>query len=563
MTPQDETRLADQLLAQGLLTTDQLSIAQAEQKRHPQALGKTLVHLGFVSEANITEIHSATLGHALVRLNDLLPDAQALRLIPREMARRHQILPLGFEQQGHTLLVAMSAPEDIVAHDQLQMLLKGNLAIEVRVAGENELKQAIDRCYGHELSLDRILAEIADGKLDEQGLHSSDAEYSQPIVRLIDAILADAVHRHASDLHFEPEERFMRLRYRIDGVLRQVRSVHISLWPAMLVRLKVLSKMNIAETRAPQDGRISRSFSGHRIDFRTAAHPVIWGENFVARVLDRQQAVVPLSSLGLPPKQLAELQQMLTRPEGMLLLTGPTGSGKTTTLYAVLSHLNHEGVNIMTLEDPVEQPLPRVRQTSVNESGKINFANGVRSLLRQDPDIILVGEIRDRETAEMALRAAMTGHQVFSTLHTNSACAVFARLHEIGVPDELMADNIIGVIAQRLLRALCPDCKRPYQANEDEARQLACSGTPTLYQAVGCPRCEHIGYRGRFAVMELLCMDEALDELLARRAPPHQIRQSARTRGFVPLAEAACQRVLAGDTSLAEVARVIDLGKRS
>lgn len=562
MNMHDEAYLGHELVRQGLLSADQLRIAQAEQKNTRLALGALLTRLGFVSEASVTEIQSASLGHPTVRLNDLLPDPVALALVPHEIARRHLLLPLGVAGQGRTLLLAMSEPDNIVALDQLQRLLKEEWSLRIRLAGENELKQAIDRCYGHAFSLDRILHEVETGQVDYERLRHTDAEYSQPVVRLIDAILADAVHHRASDLHFEPEERFLRLRYRIDGVLRQVRSLHISFWPPMLVRLKVLSRMNIAEVRAPQDGRMSRSFSGHPIDFRTAVQPVLWGENFVARILDRQQGIVPLTGLGLAASELDRLLGMLARPAGLLLLTGPTGSGKTTTLYAILNHLNREQVHIMTLEDPVEYPLPMIRQTPISEAGKIGFASGVRSILRQDPDIILIGEIRDAETAEMAFRAAMTGHQVFATLHTKSAAGVFARLLDLGIPPELLADNLIGIVAQRLVRRLCPHCRHPVPATTDEAGLLGCTGTPTIYQAVGCEHCEHIGYRGRFSIMELLGMDEELDELAGQRASLRLIRQQARKRGFRPLAEAGAERVLDGSTSLAELARVIDLGRQ-
>ncbi len=357
----------------------------------------------------------------------------------------------------------------------------------------------------------------------------------------------------------------MRIRYRIDGMLRQVRSLHQSYWPAMAVRIKVMSGMNIAETRAPQDGRISLNMRGRQIDFRASAQPTIHGENIVLRILDRQKGLVPLDRLGLTEAQLAELKRMIARPEGIILVTGPTGSGKTTTLYSVLNHLNTEGVNIMTLEDPVEYPMMLVRQTSVAEAAKLDFANGIRSMMRQDPDVILVGEIRDAETADMALRAAMTGHQVYSTLHTNSSIGAIPRLLDIGILPDIMAGNIIGIVAQRLVRRLCPHCKTAYQASANEMRLLGGdehAPRPTLFRPGGCARCDFQGYRGRLAIMEILRMNGDLDELVARRATAREIRLLAQSQGFIALADDGLRRVVDGSTSLEELGRVVDLTER-
>jgi general secretion pathway protein E/type IV pilus assembly protein PilB len=385
------------------------------------------------------------------------------------------------------------------------------------------------------------------------------------VVRLVDALLTDAVKRDASDVHFEPEASFLRIRYRIDGILRQIRALHKSYWAAMAVRIKVISGMNIAETRAPQDGRISLNISGHAVDFRVASQPTIHGENIVLRILDRQKGIVPLDRLGLDDHQMGLMKLMVARPEGIILVTGPTGSGKTTTLYSVLNHINEEGVNIMTLEDPVEYPMAMIRQTSVAESAKLDFANGIRSMMRQDPDIILVGEIRDADTAEMAFRAAMTGHQVYSTLHTNSALGAVPRLLDIGVLPDIMAGNIIGILAQRLVRRLCTHCRKPYPAEAHECKLIGVvSGQPApiLYRAAGCDHCEYQGYRGRIAIMEMLRMDNDLDDLISRRAPQREIRNLAMEKGFRPLSEDGLRRVLDGSTSIEEVGRVIDLTER-
>ena len=382
---------------------------------------------------------------------------------------------------------------------------------------------------------------------------------------LVGALLVDAVKRGASDVHFEPEFAFLRIRYRIDGVLEQVRSLHKNYWPGIAVRIKVISGMNIAETRAPQDGRLSLNLNGRPVDFRVSSQPTIWGENIVLRVLDREKSIISLEQMKLPKPVMSKLNLMLARPEGILVLTGPTGSGKTTTLYSLLAKLNVESVNIMTLEDPVEYPVAMMRQTSVSEMAKVDFANGIRSIMRQDPDIILVGEVRDKETAEMAFRAAMTGHQVFTTLHTNSALGAFPRLLDIGIAPDIMAGNIIGIIAQRLVRVLCTYCKEAYTPSAEERQLLgaALEGDAKIFRPVGCNRCNHRGYRGRTTVMEILHMDADMDELVARRASPRELRDTALSKNFRSLAEEGVARVAEGSTSLAEVARAIDLTGRA
>jgi general secretion pathway protein E/type IV pilus assembly protein PilB len=322
--------------------------------------------------------------------------------------------------------------------------------------------------------------------------------------------------------------------------------------------------MDIAETRSPQDGRLNMNLCGRPIDFRVSTHPTINGENIVLRVLDREKSIIPLERMGLRMSSLDELKFMMTRPEGIVIVTGPTGSGKTTTLYSLLSHLNTESVNIMTLEDPVEYPVTMMRQTSVAEVNKVDFANGIRSIMRQDPDIILVGEIRDEDTATMAFRAAMTGHQVFSTLHTNSALGTFPRLLDIGISPEIMAGNIIGVVAQRLVRVLCPHCKEPVKPSDDERKILGVSQSEAvqIFRHKGCKRCSFTGFRGRMAILELLRIDSDLDALIARRAHLDELRKLALQKGFVTLADDGVRRVLEGYTSIDEVMRVIDLTSR-
>ncbi len=553
------------LIAQGVISEDQLRIALLEQMKSNQPVGKLLVSLGFITEATLRDALGESLGKKSVDLSHAIVDPAALRLVPQDLAKRHRLLPLDLDRAQHRMTVAIADVNDIVALDKLRSLSHDDMLIETVLAGESEIARAIDQYYGHELSIDGILHEIETGEIDWRSLAATSDEYSQPVVRLIDAILTDAVKRDASDIHFEPEQNFLRIRYRIDGLLRQIRALHKSYWPAMAVRIKVMSNMNIAETRAPQDGRISLNISGRLVDFRVSAQPTIHGENVVLRILDRQKGIVPLDQIGLDDAQLDQLKLMIARPEGIILVTGPTGSGKTTTLYSVLNHINEEGINIMTLEDPVEYPMSMIRQTSVAEAAKLDFANGIRSMMRQDPDVILVGEIRDADTAEMAFRAAMTGHQVYSTLHTNSAIGAIPRLLDIGVLPDIMAGNIIGVVAQRLVRRLCPHCKKPYSAESHEMRLLGLASDvppPTLYRASGCEHCEYQGYRGRQAIMELLRMDGDLDELVARRATMREIKQAALAKGFRSLAEDGLRRVREGSTSLEEVGRVVDLTER-
>src|SRR3981189_1106723 len=457
--PQAKRHLGQILIDQGILTEDQLRIALLEQTKQHVPVGRLLVQLGFVSEATLRDALSEKLGLQAVDLGRIIVDPSALKLVPRDMARRYRIFPVALDRQQKKFIVALADTNNIVALDQLRAHLKGEFEVELRLAGDTEIERAIEHYYGHEFSIDGILKEIETGEVDCTTIVDGD-EYSQPVVRLISALLADVVERAASDIHFEPEQNFLRIRYRIDGVLRQIRSLHKTYWPAMAVRIKVMAKMNIAETRAPQDGRISLMLTGRAVDFRVSSQATTHGENLVLRILDRQKGVVPLEGLGLEAGQLQLLKKMIARPEGIILLTGPTGSGKTTTLYSVLNHINNDGLNIMTLEDPVEYPMTLIRQTSINEAAKMDFGNGIRSLMRQDPDVILVGEIRDEDTATMAFRAAMTGHQVYSTLHTNSAAGAIPRLLDIGIVPDVLAGNIIGVVAQRLVRRLCKHCKQ-------------------------------------------------------------------------------------------------------
>ena len=557
-------RLGEELISKGLVTDDQVNIALIEQKKSGKPLGAALVSLGFVTEGILRDALGEMLGRESVDLVSAIPDEKAIELFPKEVAIRFNVIPLNYDIEENRLTIATADIYDLGVLDRIRAMIGSRTEIVPLLAGESEISDAIDQFYGYELSVDGILHEIETGEVDYASLNVEGNEYSQPLVRLVDAILADAVKRGASDIHFEPEESFLRLRYRIDGVLRQIRSLHKDYWSAIAVRLKVISNMNIAETRAPQDGRISLVIGGHNIDFRVSAQPTTHGENFVLRVLDRAKGIVPLEKLELHEDNLKAMKLMMARPEGIILVTGPTGSGKTTTLYSMLNYVKSVQVNIMTLEDPVEYPMDMIRQTSINEVVRMTFANGIRSIMRQDPDIILVGEIRDEDTAEMAFRAAMTGHQVFSTLHTNSAIGAIPRLLDVGVKSEIMTGNIIGVVGQRLVRKLCRHCKSSKQPHdiEKELLGLGKDDTNLIYEPVGCEHCDGTGYKGRIAIIEVLRFSEELDEMVAEQITIGKMKQKLKQHGYMTMADDAVRRILEGMTTLDEVSRVINLTDR-
>ncbi len=548
--------IAETLVEQQIITKDQLEIALIEQKKKPDKLESILIKLGFVSEALIQDIIGQTLGLSRQDLSNLVADNEAIKLIPKHFAINYKILPLNFNPDYNTLSVAMADIFNVFIIDKLKNLLGSSIKIEPVLASQTDIISAIDYCYGFELSIDGILHEIETGTLEFQN-----NDYQQPLIRLVDALLSNAVKHGASDIHLEPEQGFLRVRYRIDGVLQQMRSLHNKYWSAIVVRIKVMAKLNIAKTRIPQDGRFSLNLAGKTIDFRVSVHPTINGENIVLRILDHNKAVITIEQLDLLEHKLIILKRMVFNPQGIILITGPTGSGKTTSLYSVLQYLNTEQVSIMTLEDPVEYILGIVRQTAINEAVKLDFANGLRSILRQDPDIILLGEIRDKATAEMAFWTAMTGHKVYSTLHANSAISAIPRLLDLGVVADVIAENMVGVVGQRLVRKLCPTCKKAYSPNDEERKLLKLSKTEdiTLYSAVGCEQCFQYGYKGRIALMEFLYIDNQLQEMIANQAATYKIKQYAQDNGFMTLAQEAKRRLLAGTTSLDEIWRVVGI----
>jgi type II secretory ATPase GspE/PulE/Tfp pilus assembly ATPase PilB-like protein len=562
-------KLGEWLAGQGLIGADQLRIALMEQSVSGLPLGRQLISLGFINDSVLRDVLAQNAGETSIDLAHVIADPEAIALTPEHLARRHHFLPLAADAETRTLTVAVPDLFNLVALDQLRAHLEGRYDIRPLLAAEAQILEYIDRFYGFDLSVDGILKEIETGEVDWSSLHigsnigaNAGTEYTQPIVRLVNAMLAEAVKRGASDVHFEPEAAFLRVRYRIDGVLEPMRSLHRKYWPAISVRLKVISGLNIAESRAPQDGRLSLTLYGRGIDFRVSSLPTLHGENIVLRILDREKSIIPLDRMGLPEETLARLLGAISRPEGLIIVTGPTGSGKTTTLYSLLAHLNREEVNIMTLEDPVEYPHPLIRQTSLTELSKVDFAGGVRAIMRQDPDIVLVGEVRDKEAAEMAFRAAMTGHLVFTTLHTHSALGVFPRLEDMGIRPAILAGNIVAVVAQRLVRRLCPHCKESYSPDESERDLLDGNAPERIFRAKGCSHCAFKGYRGRLPLMELLLMDATLDEAVLRGATPRELAGLAAQRGWRNLAEDGLERVRSGDTSLAEISRVVNLARR-
>lgn len=555
-------RIGDRLVELGIITQDQLNVALQEKRISGKMLGQVLVDLAFVSEEDISSFLAEKSGFEVFDAKTTLVEPEILKLIPLKDAERYQILPVSID--GDVATVAMADPQDVVALDVLRRLLGRGLIINPLVANPSELSNAVDKYYGYSSSIDTILKELDDGYDEDTIANMNENEaYAHPIVRLVNGFLSDAVKMGASDLHFEPEENFIRLRYRIDGVLRTAQTLHKRHWSAISQRLKIVSKMNIADKLAPQDGRFSVNVGGKEVDFRVSSLPTVYGENIVLRVLDKSAGIVPMNALGFSKEQQALIKSIQSKPEGIVIVTGPTGSGKTTTLYSMINAINTVDVNIQTLEDPVEYALPMIRQTNVRE-GILEFADGIKALLRQDPDIIFVGEIRDKTTAEMALKAAMTGHQVYSSLHTNDSFGALPRLWDLGLKPSMMAGAMNGVFAQRLVRLLCPSCKQPKHANEEECKLLRVDPAQnhTIFTASGCDMCEGQGYRGRIAVIEILPFSEAIDTLMTEEASIAEIKRQARSDGFKSMAEDAIDKIMQGITSIEAVTKTVELRQR-
>jgi general secretion pathway protein E/type IV pilus assembly protein PilB len=558
---QQPKRFGDILIEKKLVTQDELGVALVEQRKTGRKLGEVLEYMGFITQEALRDAVGESVGYAAISLSNIIPDEQAVSLVQETFARLHKVMPVVYDSDTRVLKIATANPDDLMTLDRLRRhIASKDVTIESYVASEKEILTTIDHYYGYELSIDGILKELETGEVNIQLLTQTD-EYSHPVVRLVGSFLTDAVKRGASDIHFEPEEFYIRMRYRIDGVLRQIRLLHRSFWPAVLVRLKIIADMNISETRLPQDGHITLTVAGRRIDFRAAMQPTVHGENVVLRILDREKGIVPLDKLGLQPDVLREIQYMMAKPIGIFLVTGPTGSGKTTTLYSILNQINSNDINIMTLEDPVEYPMQLIRQTNINDDIGLTFSTGIRSLMRQDPDVILVGEIRDEDTAKMAVRAAMTGHQVYATLHANSVFGAVPRLLDIGVEKSILAGNIIGILAQRLIRRLCLDCRTVYDSSPLENKLIGFSEASShrLYRACGCAKCDFTGYKGRTSVVEVLRFDADLDEMILTGASGKRFVEVAKAKGFQSMADMGFRLVKDGTTSLEELSRVIDL----
>jgi len=554
-------RIGDKLVELGLISKDQLQVALYEKKRSNKLLGNLLVDLGFITESALSAVLASSSGFERFDPKATVVEPEMVSRFPKEMAQRYRVLPVSLD--GNSLRLAMADIYDVLALDQARRYLPPGCEIIPLVCSETEIAAAIDQYYGYEFSIDGILRELETGHHDTSVSALSGDGYVHPLVRLVNAILLDAVKTGASDIHFEPEGSFLRLRYRIDGVMNQVRTFHKDHWPAISHRLKIVSGMNIADKLNPQDGRFGFLMGQRKVDFRVAALPTVHGENIVIRILDKSGALLSIESLGLSPNNIALLNKMLKRPEGIIIVTGPTGSGKTTTLYGILNHINSLERNIMTLEDPVEYELPLIRQAQVREGTGLNFSDGVRALLRQDPDIIFIGEIRDQATASMALRASMTGHQVFSTLHTNDAAGAIPRLHDLGLDHGLLSGNIIGILAQRLARKLCT-CSTPRVATAEECRIFGVdpADPPDVGATVGCELCRFTGYRGRVAVHEILPVNKELDELILSGASLNKVRIEAQKFGYVPIADDGISKILMGIISLESLMRSVDVTER-
>lgn len=554
------------LLEKKVISDDQLIIATKEQERlkGTKTIGAILVDMGFVSEGALGEILNESSEIKKFDIKSSIIDARLVKKISKDFAIHNKLIALSCN--NNVVTIGMSDIFDIVALDQVKRCFPPNFKIIPVYVPETDILHAIDQYYDYEMSIEGILKEIENNGNDKTINDEAHlrGDYRSPMVRLVDAILTDAVHRTASDLHFEPEALFLRIRYRIDGKMVQIRSIHRDYWSAIAVRLKIMSGMNIAESRKPQDGHIHSEILGRKIDFRVSTQPTISGENIVLRILDEKQSILSLEKLGFSEDSISTIKRMVKRPEGVIILTGPTGSGKTTTLYTVLNFINSVDKNIMTLEDPVEYHIPMIRQSNIKADVGVDFATGIKALLRQDPDVILVGEMRDKETATTAIQAAMTGHQVYSSLHTNDALGAIPRLLNMGVPPYLMSGSLIGVVAQRLARKLCTHCKKehPIEAFEKKLLGTKYEDVMTLYQAVGCEQCNNSGYKGRIVISEILPFDRELDDMIMASASRKEMFNYAISKGFKPMVEDGLQKVVSGVIDLKGLVSTVDMTDR-
>lgn len=557
MTKVKTRRLGEILVDAGIVTPEKLDMALREQSQTGEKLGMILQRLGICSEKEISQVLADQAGVASIDLSKAGVDRKAMELVDREFAEQRCLLAI--RQQGGVLQVAMANPMDLDTIDQLGRMT-GNY-IEVVHAPEREIQDALLRHFGQQgedfgevpLLIEKAQRALASGVKLTEG--------DSPFIRLVDALIGQGIADGATDIHIEPEQKVLRCRYRIDGRLVQGAILPLELLGIVITRVKIMAELNISENRVPQDGRILYDTGRKKVDLRVSTFPTVNGESIVCRVLDKESLIVGLDRLGMPPQIQQPFMRDITKPNGIILVTGPTGSGKTTTLYSALTYLNKPDTKIITLEDPVEYELPVINQAQINTAKGFTFAKGLRAILRQDPDILLVGEIRDVETAQLAIRAALTGHLVFSTLHTNSAAGAVPRLLDMGVEPFLLSATLVGVVAQRLIRSNCKECSRPVvpEAADLEAMGLSAAdlegAVPTAGK--GCSLCRQTGYRGRMAIFEYLRINPELRRMIAARKDAMEIEQAARADGQANLRDDGLRKFRAGQTSLQEVMKVV------
>jgi type IV pilus assembly protein PilB len=551
-------QLGDLLVTQGLISGDQLERALQEQRVAGHSLGRVLIDLGMLTESQVVQALATQIGMRFVDLADVTLDGAALTKVPGAVCRRHSAIPIGFE--NGRLVVAMSDPANVFAIDDIRSA--GGMTVLPVVATRTDVLAALDRHYRADGELDELTTAIDAEDVDDDLASMTEVVEDAPMVKFVNLLIIQGIQDRASDIHLEPTEHDVRVRFRIDGVLHEVMRSPKAIQSGVISRLKIMSDINIAERRIPQDGRLSVVTNGQKVDLRVATLPTVWGEKIVLRILDNSTAMLDLADLGFRDVNYDRYSVSFGKPYGMILVVGPTGSGKSTTLYATVNILNRPEVNIITVEDPVEYRLPGVNQVQTHAKAGLTFAAALRSILRSDPDIVLIGEIRDHETAQIAVESALTGHLVLSTLHTNDAPSAVTRLIEMGIEPFLVGSAMDCVLAQRLARRLCPKCKQPYQPT---AAALQAAGVnlepgleiPRIYRAVGCSVCSRTGYKGRVALHEVLPITERIERLAVERASSAQIATAAREEGMQTLRQDGLAKVLAGVTSLDEVLRVV------
>jgi type IV pilus assembly protein PilB len=551
-------QLGDILLEGGLVSPTQLEAAYEQQERVGRALGRVLIEQGVLTESQLVAALATQIGLRFVDLSEFSVDGSAIGRVPGAVCRRHSAMPIGFEDGR--LLVAMADPANVFAIDDIRSLT--GMDVKPVVATRADVASAIDRFYRADSDMDDLTSAL-DTQAEEDDLSKvKEIVEDAPIVKYVNLLITQAIQDRASDIHLEPTETDLRVRFRIDGVLHEVMRSPRAIQSGVISRLKIMADINIAERRIPQDGRLSVAAHGRKVDLRVATLPTVWGEKVVMRILDNSTARLDLSDLGFSESNFERYSRSFTKPYGMILVTGPTGSGKSTTLYATLNIVSRPEVNVITVEDPVEYRLPGINQVQTNNKAGLTFASALRSILRSDPDIVLIGEIRDHETGQIAVEAALTGHLVLSTLHTNDAPSAITRLTEMGIEPFLVGSALDAVLAQRLARRLCPKCKEAYTPTAEalvQARFPWEDGRPLpeLFRAVGCSVCAKTGYKGRLALHEVMLVSEEIERLAVERASATVIEQVARAEGMVTLREDGLAKVLAGVTSLDEILRVV------